>query len=748
MKMSKILILLCLCLNFILTKTNSVSMRSSLHKFMDNEELQFYFGTNLISSLPDYEIVDLPESLWSGRESVTANADEDDSKYVNFKVFNKQVELNLFPNKYLISPYTRIVKKSGNKTLNKYYANSKPKFCHYIHNNNYSTAAISNCERTEIHGLIFLPDDSFEILPLTTRLKSLMPENLPEDATRSTAFTKIPHLVKKSKFTMGTFENDFIVTNFRRPSGKKPQNKNKNKRERGIDYDRPTVELGLFFDEEFYKIFSPFFDDDEKKLEDFILSYINGVQSLYHHHSLGRKIDLTIVYLEIMEKQPHDMPHAYGERNELLDNFCDYQKKINPKDDRDPQHYDMSVYVSGLDFFAWDKNNNKNGVTMGLATVSGVCQENYNCLIAEFGTNNQFGRPYPSAGFTSVYILAHEIGHNLGMNHDATDNSCSKEGYVMSPSRGTQGETTWSSCSASVMRKLDWAKCLFDTPSVTKYDAWKHHGKPGISYTAKDQCEILLRDRDAIPFINGQESTLCENLHCRTPNRSGFYFAGPALPGTDCGKGKWCDGGQCVTKNLNSLTSTTSRSTTKATKATTSVTTQKPAYKPTTKPVSKPTIKSTVKPASEPTPIPYMTNNCKSPCLKASKGVQPAIKSCIKGSKCDGTLINLEICDDRKLCSARKTVVEYGTQKCREFSRKLNNVDSKGLGLQAYYEPLRLWMPCTIFCKHKNNTSYFTPRVELNKLGIDGYFPDGTWCHREGNVDYYCLHHHCLPQVK
>lgn len=218
-------------------------------------------------------------------------------------------------------------------------------------------------------------------------------------------------------------------------------------------------------------------------------------------------------------------------------------------------------------------------------------------------------------------------------------------------------------------------------------------------------------------------------MHCRTPNRSGFYFAGPALSGTDCGKGKWCDGGQCVNKNLNSLTTTTRRSTTKGTKATTSVTTKKP------------TSEVSVK------PIPYMTDNCKSACLKASKGVQPITRSCIKGSICDDNFLNLEVCDDKKICPTRKTVVEFGTQKCREFSRKLNNVDSKGLGLQAYYEPLKLWMPCTIFCKHKNNTSYFTPRVELNNLGIDGYFPDGTWCHREGNVDYYCLHHHCLPQV-
>lgn len=131
----------------------------------------------------------------------------------------------------------------------------------------------------------------------------------------------------------------------------------------------------------------------------------------------------------------------------------------------------FSVYISALDFFAWEASGAKNPVTMGLATVGGVCNNDYNCIIVEFGTVNRFGKPYPSTGYTATYILAHEIGHNLGksraltrrlsriefpsgMPHDATGNSCEKDGFIMSPSRGTTGETTWSSCSAKVVKSL------------------------------------------------------------------------------------------------------------------------------------------------------------------------------------------------------------------------------------------------------------------------------------------------------
>lgn len=173
-----------------------------------------------------------------------------------------------------------------------------------------------------------------------------------------------------------------------------------------------TIELGLFFDEAAYRIFAPHFDNDDLKLKDFILAYVNAIQALYHHPSLGAPVDITVVYLEVMKRQPDDMPHYRGERESLLDSFCLYQNKLNKGDDSDANHWDLALYVSGLDFYAIE-NGRRNGVTMGLATVGGICLGKYSCVIAEFGTTSVFGKPYPSAGFTSVYVAAHEIGHRF-----------------------------------------------------------------------------------------------------------------------------------------------------------------------------------------------------------------------------------------------------------------------------------------------------------------------------------------------
>ena len=65
----------------------------------------------------------------------------------------------------------------------------------------------------------------------------------------------------------------------------------------------------------------------------------------------------------------------------------------------------------------------------------------------ELGVVGAIGTLYPTTGFSAAYILAHEVGHTLGMKHDGIEDGCDWSGFIMSMSRGKHGQTKWSPCS-------------------------------------------------------------------------------------------------------------------------------------------------------------------------------------------------------------------------------------------------------------------------------------------------------------
>lgn len=306
------------------------------------------------------------------------------------------------------------------------------------------------------------------------------------------------------------------------------------------------------------------------------------------------------------------------------------------------------------------------------------------------------------------------------MHHDSTGNSCARDGYIMSPSRGTRGETIWSSCSREIAIDLVHKKpCLLDKITI-KSDKTLDHGRfltlPGREWTAKRQCELLLRDKDAnvVTLKNA-----CQALQCQSPHRSGYYLAGPALDGTICERGKECRGGECLPV-LHFL------------------------FKPTNRPAENNENKGWSK---------WKEDNCHSGCIKKSKGSIIRRRICNNeyfnkigfNDNCNGPSYDVKLCNDDKLCKKRITIEEFAGIKCREFSEHLSVLDKTGNGLQAPHENERPWMGCAIFCRRRDIASYYTPRIELNDLGLDPYYPDGTWCHNEDNQDYYCQQRHCLP---
>jgi hypothetical protein len=106
------------------------------------------------------------------------------------------------------------------------------------------------------------------------------------------------------------------------------------------------------------------------------------------------------------------------------------------------KHWDLALLMSGVDMYGLtqpDRYGSRREVysTMGLSTVTGVCEIEFQGVIAEVGVTDERGNPYPSAGFLTIFVMAHEIAHNLGNHHDSTENHCNKEGYIMSPVNNT-----------------------------------------------------------------------------------------------------------------------------------------------------------------------------------------------------------------------------------------------------------------------------------------------------------------------
>ena len=183
-----------------------------------------------------------------------------------------------------------------------------------------------------------------------------------------------------------------------------------------------------------------------------------------------------------------------------------------------------------------------------------MCHPEYSCTINE-GHN-----------YESVYVIAHEMGHNLGMVHDGErteGNSCSPDSHLMSPVLGP-GKVTWSSCSNSELTTFltgsetrVQALCLDDIPTLMdKFDFNSEQQLPGEKVSAMTQC-VQSFGSAFKPYLKSSQSPFedpCRELWCS--NLTHALRAHPALEGTDCSSkpypyGSECRGGQCVPYNPN-----------------------------------------------------------------------------------------------------------------------------------------------------------------------------------------------------
>ncbi|XP_024083646.1 A disintegrin and metalloproteinase with thrombospondin motifs adt-2 isoform X2 [Cimex lectularius] len=301
------------------------------------------------------------------------------------------------------------------------------------------------------------------------------------------------------------------------------------------------VETAVFVDRDLYRHMTTNFPKNtDQQLVTFVLTMVNAVQLLYHDPSLGRPVSFVMKRLEILHSDPPAL-HRSEDIDRFLSNFCSWQRDENPPNDSDPLHWDHALILTGLDLYVLSKNGKISKQVVGLAPVAGMCNPTSSCTVNE-------GRH-----FESVYVVAHEIGHNLGMRHDGplADNNCDPGSYLMSPTLGS-GKIKWSSCSRNYLNQFlrtPQSHCLMDhSLNSVQLDHGGEGMLPGERFDADQQC-ILKYGRGSRHSSTQPIGDICQDLHCM---RERFTWTShPALEGTSCGLGKWCRSGRCLDRGLN-----------------------------------------------------------------------------------------------------------------------------------------------------------------------------------------------------
>ncbi|XP_071344258.1 A disintegrin and metalloproteinase with thrombospondin motifs 17 isoform X1 [Trachinotus anak] len=280
----------------------------------------------------------------------------------------------------------------------------------------------------------------------------------------------------------------------------------------------------------------------------FLLTVMNMVYNMFHHQSLGVRINIRVTKLVLLHSRPEKLKVGHhGERS--LESFChwQYQEFGGPRylgtnhvpggrDDIPP--VDTAVLVTRTDFCV---HKDEPCDTVGIAYLGGVCSAKRKCVLAE------------DNGLNLAFTIAHELGHNMGMSHDDDHATCTGHSHIMSGEwvKGRNpSDLSWSSCSRDDLENFLRSKasaCLLHTDPRSRYQVRLPPKLPGMHYSVDEQCQILFGTNAT--FCNDMEHLMCAGLWCLVEGDASCKTKlDPPLDGTECGADKWCRAGECVSK--------------------------------------------------------------------------------------------------------------------------------------------------------------------------------------------------------
>lgn len=222
-----------------------------------------------------------------------------------------------------------------------------------------------------------------------------------------------------------------------------------------------------------------------------VLEVVNHVDKLYRELSFR----VVLVGLEIWNK---DKFYISRYANVTLENFLSWREQNLLG--RHP--HDNVQLITGVDFI---------GTTVGLAKVSALCSRHS-------GAVNQ-DHTRSTIGVAST--MAHELGHNLGMNHDENIPGCycpiprEGGGCIMTESIGSKFPKTFSRCSQVDLESFvtnHQTGCLTNVPDVNRFVGGPVCGNLFVEHG--EQCDCGTPQDCQNPCCNATTCQLAKGAEC------------------------------------------------------------------------------------------------------------------------------------------------------------------------------------------------------------------------------------------
>ncbi|XP_076878106.1 A disintegrin and metalloproteinase with thrombospondin motifs 2 isoform X2 [Brachyhypopomus gauderio] len=465
------------------------------------------------------------------REAETADDTRADARgggemlYYNVTVFGREFHLRLRPNQRLVAPGAKMEWQTSDGTRSQ-PLNGNCMFVGDITDIQGASVAISNCDG--LAGMIRTEQEEFFIEPVETGHHAIQQEGggsgRPHVVYRSAALKKLPagplstDVHSRGANLGGLMDLETLYEGVQ-------QSVNQSRRARRQSPERSySIEVLLGVDDSVVQFHG------QQHVEKYLLTLMNIVNEIYHDHSLGARINVVLVRIVLVDAKKSMSLIELGNPSMSLENVCRWAFEQQRKDTTDKEYHDHAIFLTRQEF----------GPTgmQGYAPVTGMCHPVRSCTL-----NHE-------DGFSSAFVVAHETGHVLGMEHDGQGNRCGDEvqmGSIMAPLvQAAFHRFHWSRCSQHELgRYLHSYDCLRDDPFEHTWEELPQ--LPGLHYSMNEQCRF---DFGAGYMMCTAYRTFdpCRQLWCAHPDNPFFCKTkkGPPIDGTICGDGKHCFKGHCV----------------------------------------------------------------------------------------------------------------------------------------------------------------------------------------------------------